>query len=130
MPFTRKDGIRRGIWMRFADTGGLSAGRQFGYESCRELSTTYARFTFNLAKNDRIFHRSNEKLNRRIKYMRWLDKCHKAIHWENNLRVDLFKIKNLGYLVLLVIMVPLAEVLKLSQLNTNIKSADLSLGKI
>ena len=38
--------------------------------------------------------------------MRWLDECHNAIHWGDNLRVELFKVKNLGYLVLLATMMP------------------------
>ena len=54
--------------------------------------------------------------------MRWLDECHNAIHWGNNLRVDLFRVKNLGYLVLLAIMVTLAVGLILFLIDPNIKS--------
>ena len=54
--------------------------------------------------------------------MRWLDECHNAIHWGNNLRVELFKVKNLGYLVLLAIMVTLAIGLILFLIDPNIKS--------
>ena len=54
--------------------------------------------------------------------MRWLDECHHAIHWGNNLRVDLFRVKNLGYLVLLAIMVTLAVGLMLFLIDPNIKS--------
>ena len=54
--------------------------------------------------------------------MRWLDECHNAIHWGNNLRIDLFRVKNLGYLVLLAIMVTLAVGLILFLIDPNIKS--------
>jgi voltage-gated potassium channel Kch len=54
--------------------------------------------------------------------MRWLDECHNAIHWGNNLRIDLFRVKNLGYLVLLAIMVTLAVGLMLFLIDPNIKS--------
>ena len=55
--------------------------------------------------------------------MRWLDECHNAIHWGNNLRVDLFRIKNLGYLVLLAALVTLAAGLMLFLIDPNIHSA-------
>ena len=54
--------------------------------------------------------------------MRWLDECHNAIHWGNNLRIDLFRVKNLGYLILLAIMVTLAMGLILFLIDPNIKS--------
>ena len=54
--------------------------------------------------------------------MRWLDECHNAIQWGSNLRIDLFKVKNLGYLVLLAIMVTLAVGLILFLIDPNIKS--------
>jgi len=54
--------------------------------------------------------------------MRWLDECHKSIHWGNNLRVDLFRVKNLGKLILLAIMVTLAVGLILFLIDPNIKS--------
>ena len=54
--------------------------------------------------------------------MRWLDECHNAIHWGNNLRVELFRVKNLGYLVLLATMVTLAVGLILFLIDPNIKS--------
>src|SRR5450631_2864703 len=69
-----------------------------------------------------LFHRSNNKLNRRTKYMRWLDECHHAIHWGNNLRIELFKLKNLGYLVLLAVLVTLAAGLMLFLIDPNIHS--------
>ena len=54
--------------------------------------------------------------------MRWLDECHNAIHWGDNLRVELFKVKNLGYLVLLATMMTLAAGLILFLIDPNIKS--------
>jgi voltage-gated potassium channel len=54
--------------------------------------------------------------------MRWLTECHNAIHWGDNLRVDLFRVKNLGYLILLAIMVTLAMGLLLFLIDPNIKS--------
>jgi len=54
--------------------------------------------------------------------MRWLDECHNAIHWGNNLRVDLFRVKNLGYLVLLATMMTLAAGLILFLIDSNINS--------
>ena len=54
--------------------------------------------------------------------MRWLDECHNAIHWGDNLRVELFKVKNVGYLVLLAIMVTLAVGLILFLIDPNINS--------
>jgi voltage-gated potassium channel len=54
--------------------------------------------------------------------MLWLDECHNAIHWGNNLRIDLFRVKNLGYLILLAVMVTLAMGLILFLIDPNIKS--------
>ncbi len=54
--------------------------------------------------------------------MSWLVECHNAIKWGNNLRVDLFKSKNLGYLVLLAILVTLAVGLILFLIDPNINS--------
>jgi len=54
--------------------------------------------------------------------MRWLTECHNAIHWGNNLRIELFKLKNLGYLVLLAALVTLAVGLVLFLIDPNIKS--------
>jgi len=54
--------------------------------------------------------------------MRWLAECHNAIQWGNSLRVDLFRVKNLGYLVLLSAMVTLAAGLVLFLIDPNIKS--------
>ena len=55
--------------------------------------------------------------------MRWLTECHNAIHWGNNLRIELFKVKNLGYLVLLAALVTLAAGLMLFLIDPNIHSA-------
>ena len=55
--------------------------------------------------------------------MRWLDECHNAIHWGNSLRIELFKLKNLGYLVLLAALVTLAAGLMLFLIDPNIHSA-------
>ena len=54
--------------------------------------------------------------------MRWLTECHNAIHWGNNLRVELFKVKNLGYLILLAVLVTLAAGLILFLIDPNIHS--------
>jgi len=54
--------------------------------------------------------------------MRWLEECHNAIQWGSNLRVELFRVKNLGYLVFLTIMVTLAVGLILFLIDPNIKS--------
>jgi hypothetical protein len=54
--------------------------------------------------------------------MRWLAECHNAIQWGKDLSVDLFKSKNLGYLVLLSIMMALAVGLSLFLVDPNIKS--------
>ena len=54
--------------------------------------------------------------------MRWLAECHNAIHWGNNLRIELFKLKNLGYLVLLAALVTLAVGLILFLVDPNIHS--------
>jgi voltage-gated potassium channel len=54
--------------------------------------------------------------------MCWLTKCHNAIQWGNNLRVDLFKIKNVEYLALLATMVTLVVGLMLFLIDPNIKS--------
>ncbi|MGZ8238040.1 MAG: potassium channel family protein [Methylobacter sp.] len=54
--------------------------------------------------------------------MRWLAECNNAIHWGNNLRLDLLRVKNLGYLVLLATMVTLAVGLILFLIDPNIKS--------
>jgi len=54
--------------------------------------------------------------------MRWLTECHNAIHWGNNLRIELFKLKNLGYLVLLAALVTLVAGLILFLIDPNINS--------
>jgi voltage-gated potassium channel Kch len=54
--------------------------------------------------------------------MRWLDECHNAIQWGSDLRVELFRVKNLGYLVLLSAMVTLAVGLILFLIDPNIIS--------
>ncbi len=54
--------------------------------------------------------------------MRWLAECHNAIQWGNDLRVDLFKAKNLGYVLWLAAMVTLAAGLILFLIDPNIKS--------
>ena len=54
--------------------------------------------------------------------MRWLTEYHNAIHWGNNLRIELFKVKNLGYLVLLAVLVTLAAGLILFLIDPNIHS--------
>jgi voltage-gated potassium channel len=54
--------------------------------------------------------------------MRWLEECHHAIQWGNSLRLDLFKAKNLGYLVLLAAMATVAVGLMLFLVDPNIKS--------
>jgi voltage-gated potassium channel Kch len=54
--------------------------------------------------------------------MCWLAECHNALQWGNALSADLFKSKNLGYLVLLSIMMALAVGLLLFLVDPNIKS--------
>jgi len=54
--------------------------------------------------------------------MHWLAECHNAIQWGNMLRVDLFKSRNLGYLLLLATMVTLVVGLLLFLIDPNIKS--------
>jgi voltage-gated potassium channel Kch len=54
--------------------------------------------------------------------MRWLLECQNAIRWGDNLRVDLFKSKNLGYLVLLATLATLAVGLILFLIDPNINS--------
>ncbi|TAN66487.1 MAG: two pore domain potassium channel family protein [Methylobacter sp.] len=54
--------------------------------------------------------------------MHWLTKFHNAIQWGNTLRFDLFRAKNLEYLVLLATMVTLAVGLALFLIDPNIKS--------
>ncbi|EGW23249.1 MULTISPECIES: potassium channel family protein [Methylobacter] len=54
--------------------------------------------------------------------MRWLAECHNAIQWGNNLRIDLFKVKNLKHLVLLATMATLVVGLILFLIDPNIKS--------
>ncbi len=54
--------------------------------------------------------------------MNWLSDLRNAIQWGNNLRLDLFKSKNLGYLVLLTIMVTVTVGLMLFLIDPNIKS--------
>ena len=54
--------------------------------------------------------------------MPWLAECRDAILWGNNLRVEIFKSKNLGYLVLLATLVTLAAGLLLFLIDANIKS--------
>jgi hypothetical protein len=72
--------------------------------------------------DDLILYRSTNKLNRRTKNMRWLDECHNAIHWGSKLRVELFRVKNLSYLVSLAIMMTLAVGLILFLIDPKIKS--------
>jgi voltage-gated potassium channel len=55
--------------------------------------------------------------------MRWLEECHNAIHWGNSLRIELFKLKTLGYLVLLAVLLTLAAGLMLFLIDPNIHSA-------
>lgn len=54
--------------------------------------------------------------------MRYLEECQNAVHWGNTLRLDLFKARHLGYLVLLAVMVTLAVGLLLFLIDPNIKS--------
>jgi voltage-gated potassium channel len=54
--------------------------------------------------------------------MRWLSECHNAIQWGNSLRIELFKLKNLGYLVLLAALVTLVAGLILFLIDPNINS--------
>lgn len=54
--------------------------------------------------------------------MRWLAECNNAIQWGNNLRADLFKIKNVEYLALLAAMVALVVGLMLYLIDPNIKT--------
>jgi voltage-gated potassium channel len=54
--------------------------------------------------------------------MRWLAECQNAIQWGNNLRIDLFKIKNVEYLAWLAVMVTLVVGLILFLVDPNIKS--------
>lgn len=54
--------------------------------------------------------------------MHWLTECRHAIQWANSLRTDLFKVKNLKYLVLLAIMVTLLVGLALYLIDPSIKS--------
>ncbi|MDI1278875.1 potassium channel family protein [Methylobacter sp.] len=54
--------------------------------------------------------------------MHWLAECQNALQWGNNLRVGLFKVKNLKHLVLLATMVTLVAGLILFLIDPNIKS--------
>jgi voltage-gated potassium channel len=54
--------------------------------------------------------------------MRWLSECHNALQWGNSLRIELFKLKNLGYLVLLAALVTLVAGLILFLIDPNINS--------
>lgn len=54
--------------------------------------------------------------------MNWVEDCRNAIQWGNNLRIDLFKSKNLGYLVLLAVMATITTGLILFIIDPNIKS--------
>jgi len=54
--------------------------------------------------------------------MRCLAECHNAIKWANTLKVDLIKARNLGYLVLLAVMVALVAGLLLFLIDPNIQS--------
>ena len=54
--------------------------------------------------------------------MCWLTECHNAIQWGNNIRIELFKLKNLGYLVLLAALVILVVGLILFLIDPNINS--------
>ena len=54
--------------------------------------------------------------------MRWLTEYHNAIQWGNNIRIELFKLKNLGYLVLLAALVILVGGLILFLIDPNINS--------
>jgi predicted neutral ceramidase superfamily lipid hydrolase len=52
--------------------------------------------------------------------MHWLAECHHALQWANSLRLELFKVKNLGYLVLLAAIVTLVVGLLLFLIDPNI----------
>jgi voltage-gated potassium channel Kch len=54
--------------------------------------------------------------------MRWLSECRNAIQWGNSLRIELLKVKNLGYLVLLAALVTLVAGLILFLIDPNINS--------
>lgn len=54
--------------------------------------------------------------------MPWLTEFRNALQWGNSLRADLFKAKNLGYLVLLAVLVTLAAGLALFLVDPNIKT--------
>ena len=54
--------------------------------------------------------------------MRWLSEYHNAIQWGNSIRIELFKVKNLGYLVLLAALVILVGGLILFLIDPNINS--------
>jgi voltage-gated potassium channel len=54
--------------------------------------------------------------------MSWLIECRQAVQWGNNLRIDLCKSKQLGYLALLVTIVTLATGVILFVIDPNIKS--------
>ncbi|WP_333873394.1 potassium channel family protein [Methylobacter sp.] len=54
--------------------------------------------------------------------MYWLTECHNAIQWGNSLRGDLFRSKQLSYLVLLAALVTLVVGLMLFLVDPNIKS--------
>ncbi|MCK9396302.1 MAG: potassium channel family protein [Methylobacter sp.] len=54
--------------------------------------------------------------------MRWLVECRNAIRWGNSLKVDLFKSRYLGYLILLGIITSLSVGLLLFLIDPNIKS--------
>ena len=54
--------------------------------------------------------------------MHWITNCHNAIQWGNSLRVDLFRIKNVEYLILLAIMTTIVVGLTLFLIDPNIKS--------
>jgi voltage-gated potassium channel Kch len=54
--------------------------------------------------------------------MHCVTKCRKAIQWANNLKIDLFRIKNMQYLLLLAAMITVVVGLILFLIDPNIKS--------
>jgi hypothetical protein len=54
--------------------------------------------------------------------MRWWTECHNAIRWGNSLGGELFKTRNLGYLVLLATLTTLLVGVALFLVDSNIKT--------
>ncbi|MGZ5052886.1 MAG: potassium channel family protein [Methylobacter sp.] len=54
--------------------------------------------------------------------MQWLTECRHAVQWGDSLRADLLKVKNLGYLALLAVMVTLLAGLALYLVDPSIQS--------